>query len=367
MTDEPPPPGASAAAPARPSWLRRHKVLSAFLAMVLLLGVGVGSWLVYLQNLTGDIKRVDIGLDDAERPPTGAGSTDSTGALNILVAGADNGASGGSIADDVGSGTWEPYSHRSDTIMIMHVSADRDSVALVSIPRDSYVQIYDESGDPAGRSKINDAFGRYGPSGYISTIEHLTDLRMDHLAILEWEAFSDLTTALGGVQVYIPETFRDTSQNITWEKGTQPLEGEKALAYVRTRYGLDDGDFGRIERQQNFMRALLDKLVDNGTMSNPVRITKVLQVVSRNLIVDEGWESDEIQDLVFSLRGVRADDVTFVTAPLGKYDTTAGGASIVRLAQPDTGELWDSIRTDDVQRWAAAHTEDRLGQPDDVS
>jgi LCP family protein required for cell wall assembly len=367
VTDAPAPPGATASAPRRPSWLRRHKLLSGFLVLLLLLGAAAGGWLLYLQQLTGGIDRVDLGLDDADRPPRASGSTESSGALNILVAGADNGASGNSIADDVASGTWEPYSHRSDTIMVMHVSADRDSVSLVSIPRDAYVQIYDENGDPTGKSKINDAFSRYGPAGYVSTVEHLTDLRMDHLAIMEWAAFSDLTTALGGVQVYIPETFRDTSQDITWEKGMQLLVGERALAYVRTRYGLDDGDFGRIERQQNFMRALLDKLVDNGTMSNPVKVTKVLQVVSRNLIVDEGWEDADIQDLVFSLRGVRADDVTFVTAPLGTYDTTRGGASIVRLAQPDTDELWDSIRADDVQRWAAEHAEDRLGEADDVN
>ena len=370
-TQQPTPPGTPApsdagASPARPaprrrSWARRHWLLTGLLGVLLVLGIGGGAWVWYLNHLTGSIEKFALTLPEKDRPPPAP-----TEALNILLAGADNGP-GPSIAQDVAAGVWEPDQHRSDTIMIMHVSADRQHVSLVSIPRDSYVEIYDENGEPTGKAKINDAFAQYGPSGYLSTIEHLTGLRMDHLAIMDWKGFRDLTTALGGVEVYIPETFYDESQKITWEQGSTDLEGQQALQYVRTRYGLTNGDFDRIKRQQNFMRAMMDKLVSNGTTSNPVRLTNVLEVVVANMTVSDDWSTSDIRSLAFSLRGISSQDVTFVTAPLGEYDTTRDGADIVRLAEPDSQDLWAAIEDGQVTQWAAAHQDSRLGKAQNVS
>jgi LCP family protein required for cell wall assembly len=326
-----------------------------------LLVLGIGAWLWYLNDLTGNIEKFALTLPEEQRPQLAP-----TEALNILVAGADNGP-GPSIAEDVAAGVWEPDQHRSDTIMIMHVSADRQRVSLVSIPRDAYVEIYDENGMPTGKAKINDAFSQYGPSGYVSTVEHLTGLRMDHLAIMDWAGFRDLTTALGGVEVYIPETFYDQSQKITWEQGNADLEGQRALQYVRTRYGLINGDFDRIKRQQNFLRAMMDKLISNGTTANPVRLTRVLKVVVANLTVSDDWATSDIRSLALSLRGISSDDVTFVTAPLGSYDTTRDGAEIVRLAQPDSQQLWSAIADGQLRQWAAAHKDSRLGKAQNVS
>ncbi len=359
--------GASAARPRRGAWVVRHKVVAGLLAVFLVLGVGGGAWLWYLNGLTASIEKFGLTLPDSQRPLMAPDPQDPQDPqpLNILLAGADNGPGPG-IAEEVAAGQWKPDQHRSDTIMIMHVSADRERVSLVSIPRDTYVEIYDETGQPQGRAKINDAFSQYGPSGYLSTVEHLTGLRMDHLAIMDWAGFRELTTALGGVEVYIPETFRDDSQNITWEKGFTELEGQPALQYVRTRYGLANGDFDRIRRQQNFMRALLDKLVSNGTTANPVRLTNVLQAVVSNVTVDDGWESSDIRDLALSLRGIGAEDVTFVTAPLGTYATTKYGESIVRLKKRATAALWRAIADSKVPRWAARHKDSRLGKAANV-
>ena len=106
--------------------------------------------------------------------------------------------------------------------MIAHIPADRKSVQLVSIPRDTWVPIkdYPYSG---GYGKINAAFAFGGPETAIDTVEKLTNIPIDHLAIIDWRGFKDLSTALGGVRVYIPETFYDDSQNITWEKGWHTL------------------------------------------------------------------------------------------------------------------------------------------------
>jgi LCP family protein required for cell wall assembly len=325
-----------------PGFIRRHWILCCVVAVASVAIAAGGTWLLYLNNMLGNVDRVGITVDEDNRPPPTHGEE-----LNILLAGADNGP-GGSIAESVDSGSWNSGEHRSDTIMILHIPADREDAYLVSIPRDSYVGIYDENGDYAYDDKINAAFSVYGPSGYLSTIEHLTGLRMDHLAIIDWKGFKDLSSALGGVEVYIPETFYDSSQKITWEEGTHQLEGEQALQYVRTRYGLEDGDFGRIARQQNFLRSMMGELLSQGTVSNPLKLTSALRAITDNLTVDEDWSGSGIRDLALQLRDIRTDDVTFLTAPTAGYDTTEDGASVVLLDENQSKTLWESIADDDI-------------------
>jgi LCP family protein required for cell wall assembly len=340
----------------------RHWILCS-VAIVAAVGVlGAGGWLLYLNNMLGNVDRVGITVDEENRPPPTHGEE-----LNILLAGADNGP-GPSIADDVAADRWESGEHRSDTIMILHIPADREKAYLVSIPRDAYVGIYDENGDYVYDDKVNAAFSLYGPSGYLSTIEHLTGLRMDHLAIIDWAGFKDLSSALGGVEVYIPETFYDTSQKVTWEEGTHQLEGKEALQYVRTRYGLEDGDFGRIARQQNFLRSMMGELLSEGTVTNPLKLTSALRAITDNLTVDEDWSGGGIRDLALQLRDIRTEDVTFLTAPTAGYDETEEGASVVLLDEKQGEELWDSIADDDIRGYVKEYGGEagKLAKPEAV-
>jgi hypothetical protein len=111
------------------------------------------------------------------------------------------------------------------------------------------------------------------------------------MAVIDYAGFNDLTTAIGGVDVYIPETVEDTQQDVTWEQGWTHLEGERALQYVRTRHGLLEGDFDRIDRQQNFLRAVLHKTLADGTIGNPFKLTDVLSAISTHLAVDGDWST----------------------------------------------------------------------------
>ena len=343
-------------------FVRRHWILCSVIAVAAVAIASGGTWLLYLNNMLGNVDRVGLTVDEDNRPPPTHGE-----ALNILLAGADNGP-GRSIAESVDSGSWDSGEHRSDTIMILHIPADREDAYLVSIPRDSYVKIYDETGEYAFTDKINSAFSVYGPSGYLSTIEHLTGLRMDHLAIIDWKGFKDLSSALGGVEVYIPETFYDSSQKITWEEGTHELEGEQALQYVRTRYGLEDGDFGRIARQQNFLRSMMGELLSQGTVSNPLKLTSALRAITDNLTVDEEWSGSGIRDLALQLRDIRTDDVSFLTAPTAGYDTTDDGASVVLLDEKQCKALWDAISDDDIDGYLKKYAEEagKLAKPEAV-
>ena len=304
-----------------------------------LLLASCGGWAVYLNSKISDVPRVALDLDENRRP-----ARVTSEAVNILLAGADAG-EGPSIAEAVASGEWPAYSHRSDTIIVLHLSADRKKATLVSVPRDAWVEI-----DGIGMSKINAAFAKGGPSLYVQTLEAFSGLRMDHLAIIDWEGFKELTTALGGVRVYIPQDIYDPSQKVQWTKGKQELEGKKALQYVRMRYGLENGDFDRIKRQQNFLRQTMKQLLSNGTTTNPLRLTKSVEAITRYLTVDSEFSNSDIRNLALSLRSLDDEDVTFVTVPQARYDTI-DGQSVVIVDDVQTKALFQAVAKDDMDSY----------------
>ncbi|MGI8769665.1 MAG: LCP family protein, partial [Propionibacteriaceae bacterium] len=290
----------------RRGFVRRHKALTALLSafgLIVLLVLGVA---FYLNKQIGDIPRVALQIN-GPRPTAPAGAYEKS--MNILLAGADNGDAGGpTIAQTVASGKWTPGSHRSDTIMVLHLTADRKHAYLISVPRDTYVGI-----DGYGNQKINAAFSFGGPSLYVQTLEQFTGLRMQHLAIIDWNGFRDLSTALGGVRVYVPHDVYDGARNVRWSKGYTTLEGNRALSYVRQRHGLTGGGLDRIKRQQNFMRAALSQAASRGSLTNPVRFKNMLQAITSNLTVDSDFSNSDIRNLAWSLRHLRPKDMTGIT------------------------------------------------------
>jgi LCP family protein required for cell wall assembly len=346
--------------PPRRSFLRRHKALTALIVLLSLLGVMVVGAIVFVNGKLNQIDHVDISaLPESGRPPRATGPAGD--AVNILLAGVDNG-NGPSVADAWKSHDWVPGEHRSDTIMFLHISADRKHAYVLSVPRDSYVTIYDQNGKPAGRHKINAAFSLYGPSAYVSTMEHLTGIRMDHLAVIDWDGFRQLTDALGGVEIYIPANVYDSSQKVTYTKGYTYMRGAQALQYVRTRHGLAGGDFDRIKRQQNFIRVLMSDLFDRGVLTNPRKLSSVLNAVTNNLTIDSSWTNSNLRGLAFSLRSLRASDVTFLTAPIAadwnRYVT--GDGDVVLLDPARDAALWKAASTDRLPDYMSTHSSEEL-------
>jgi LCP family protein required for cell wall assembly len=345
---ETPPPTKPGRRRKQKGFIRRHKILIALAVILALVAGAAGGYYWWINHQLSAIPRVDAGIAvDPAKEGNGQNNQD----LDILLLGADNGGDKETVADDLKDGKWTPFAHRSDTIMIAHIPADRGSVQIISIPRDTWVPI---DGYPYadGHAKINGAFAYGGPSLAVKTVQQLTGMHIDHVAIIDWAGFKDLTTALGGVRVYIPETFYDDSQRITWEQGWHTLEGEEALQYVRTRHGLANGDFDRIARQQNFMRATMQKLISSmhgvGAIST---INHLLGTLKNYLTIDQTWENDELKNLALSLRNIHADNVQFFTAPLGSYATSSDGQSIVRLDKKKSGQLFRMVDNDNVQRY----------------
>jgi LCP family protein required for cell wall assembly len=226
-----------------------------------------------------------------------------------------------------------------DTIILLHVPADPASPAVaVSIPRDSYVPI----AGGRGTHKINSAYGRAfdeaettltaqgltgaaldhqgkeaGRAALIATVEALTGVRIEHYAEINFAGFVDLTAALGGVPVCLNRAVSDSYSGIDLPAGPQTVNGAAALAFVRQRHGLDGGDLDRIARQQAFIAGLTQRLRSAGTLSDPAKLSQLVAVASRYLVVDKGWDLDQALTQASRLAG---DNLTFRTIPTGRPD-----------------------------------------------
>jgi LCP family protein required for cell wall assembly len=346
-------PGSAGSSPAsagthkRHGFIRRHWVMTSLIVVLVLIAGTAGGYWYWINHELSNLKRVQVSTIEHNVHPANQ-PHEQDRALNILLLGADNGRDTQSVSQDLKDGHWTPFIHRSDTLMIAHIPADRKSVQLVSIPRDTWVKI-DHYPYANGYGKINAAFAFGGPSLAVKTVQDLTGIQIDHLAVIDWTGFKDLTTAVNGVRVYIPHTFYDDSQRITWTKGWHTLKGQEALAYVRTRHGLANGDFDRIKRQQNFMRATMSKVLSQD--HNPVAVIKIVRVITRYLTIDSGWSNGDIIKLALSLRNLKDKDVQFLTAPLGSYGVSSDGQSIVRLAPKQSRELFRDVKTDEIAKY----------------
>lgn len=296
------------------------------MALSVTAAIGVDFW--FRGHLDSQIERIPSAMPSGDRP-----AATRSDAVNMLLMGSDK-RTDGSIAGE-----------RSDTMMLVHIPADRESVGVVSLPRDAWVQVPGH-----GPAKINAAFAWGGPALAVQTVENLTGIRLDHVAVIDWEGFKALTDVLGGVKVKIPKTVTDAYRGRTWEAGKHRMDGATALEYVRQRAGLRNGDLDRVKRQQAFLRALAKETISTRTYANPRRFYDVLDAVSKHLAVDEGWSTSDMRDLAWSLRSVRAKDIAFTTVPV-RGTGMEGAQSVVYLDRQAGEDLWQAVREEGVAEW----------------
>lgn len=337
---------------------RGRRVLIATLGLLLgLVLLVAGTAFVVVQRVGGSVERIPSvfeSMPEAQRPAVPAEGEAGRGAVNILLAGLDRRSDAATTGTDAEIDAWKPGAARTDAVMLLHLTADGEAAYLVSIPRDTWVPI-----PGFGMNKINAAFSFGGPSLYVETLETLTGLRMDHLAIIDWNGFTKLTDALGGVTLTFDEEI--VARGRTFPPGTHTLSGAEALDYVGERYNAPGGDFGRIQRQQNWLRAMLRQTLSSDTLTDPGQLADVIGAITQTTSVDDELSNTELVGLALSARGLRSDDVRFVTVPnLGTG--TAGAASIVRYDEELASSMWDAVRRDDLPGWLAQHDAQTLGE-----
>ena len=226
--------------------------------------------------------------------------------------------------------------------MIARFSADRQHAQLISIPRDSWVDIPGH-----GTDKVNAAYAYGGPALLIQTVEQLTDVRIDHYVAIDFEGLVQVTDDLGGVDVVVAETTSNGPH--TFPAGVNHLDGDQARWYLGQRYGLPGGDFDRVRRQQQYLQAVLGQLFSSDTFTDPGRLDAALLAVTSAVSVDEQLGNAGMLSLAYSLRGLTPENVDFFTAPvLGTG--TEGAASVVYLDGLAGERMWGYLQTDSLSQ-----------------
>ncbi|MGW0827000.1 LCP family protein [Streptomyces sp. NPDC002845] len=341
----------SGVVPGRPHRRRRILRWSATVLAVLILGTSSAGYLYY-QHLNNNIKKEDLHLGEtriAGPTPNAEGQTP----LNILVIGSD--ARDTKENQDLGGAKASfGAAPLADVQMLVHLSADRTNMSVVSMPRDTLLEIPKcTAGDgtvyPASSGLVmtNQSLGRGGPGCTVATWENLTGIHIDHFIMVDFAGVVSMADAIGGVPVCVDaniysEDRQGHGSQLRLEKGTTYIKGEQALQWLRTRYGFEDNtDIARAKAQHMYMNAMVRELRANATISNPMKLRRLAEEATRALTVDEGL--DDVMDLYNlsnELRKVEPARITMTTMPF-----TYVGARVVPK-EGDAEKLFRLVRED---------------------
>ncbi|MFH8615321.1 LCP family protein [Streptomyces sp. NPDC017979] len=292
-----------------PNWRRRIKI-GALVLVVTFVAVTIGTY------FWADSKvRREVDLSKViERPKEGDCTT-------YLIVGSDS-REGMSAEEKKKLHTGSADGKRTDSMMIL---ADCSSgPVMVSLPRDSDVEIPSYKGSESGklfpaqgrRTKLNAAYAEDGPELLVRTVEHNTGLRIDHYAEIGFAGFASIVDAIGGVEMDIPKGFKDKKSGADFEAGKQTLDGEQALAFVRTRYAFAEADLARTKNQQKFLAALASQTATPSTILNPFKLYPTMGAGLDTLIVDKDMSLWDLGQMFFAMKGVTGGDGTSMNMPI---------------------------------------------------
>lgn len=296
--------------------------------LVLVLAAGAAIYSVYAR--WGNTEQIQEAFPEESLRPT----ENTTGAMNILLLGSDS-------RDTQASTELDGTGSRTDTIILAHIPADRSGVQLMSIMRDSWVEI-----PGYGYNKINAAMAYGGVPLVIQTVEGLIEQRIDHVMMVDFEGFKDITDALGGVTVNNPQEFTSGAPtNEHFPQGQITLSGDRALAFVRERYAFQDGDYHRVENQQLFLKAVADKMLSRNVLTNPITLNSLLDSVVPYVARDSELTVNTMVDLGTSMSSLKSSDITSFTLPTNGTGSE-GGHSVVYVNSDELPTLQQHFADD---------------------
>ncbi|WP_415952626.1 LCP family protein [Streptomyces sp. KLOTTS4A1] len=292
-----------------PDWRRRIKTGAITLLVVMLLwSVGTYFWANSKLRQEVDLSKV------IERPEAGKGT-------NYLIVGSDS-REGLSAEDRKRLHTGSAEGKRTDSMILLHVGDNGNT--MVSLPRDSDVEIPSFKGSESGklfpntgrRVKLNAAYAEDGPELLVRTVEHNTGLRIDHYAEIGFGGFAKIVDAVGGVEIDIPKAFKDKDAGADFEAGRQTLNGEEALAYVRTRKAFPGSDLDRTKNQQKFLAALAEQSATPSTVLNPFRLYPTMGAGLDTLIVDKDMGLFDVAEMFWAMKSVSGGEGQSMNMPI---------------------------------------------------
>lgn len=301
----------------------KHTIAKAIGATMVVISLVTGLTVVFLyRHYNANLTVKDISNELGARPQVVA-PKGPTGPINILIMGSDNRDAPGDHIDNLTG-----IGKRSDTTILLHLSADRHHAYGISIPRDSIVNrpaCLNDKGKqisaPETGAMWNDAFNVGGPGCTVRQFEQLTGVRVDHYIVVDFNGFRSMVDAIGGVTVCLPHAVHDPIGHINLPAGTHKFTGMQALSYVRERHGLGDGsDIGRMKRQQAFIASMAHQAVSANTLANPIHLASFLDAATKSLTLDPGLGSiSKLVGLAYQFRHIGLNHVQFLTTPW-EYD-----------------------------------------------
>ncbi|RZU51095.1 LytR family transcriptional attenuator [Krasilnikovia cinnamomea] len=350
-----------------PLWARLTVVLGTLLMLGSAAGL-VGSKMV-IASATGAITTDDL-IGDSKKSSAGKGGDPLKGPIDLLLLGVD------------ARKRWAVDDLRADTIIVLHIPASHDQAYLVSIPRDTHMQIppFARSNYAGGANKANAAFffGAQNGGGWAGgaqlmaqTIKANTGMSFDGAAIIDFAGFKSVIEALGGVRMCVKQ--RVKSRHMVWvdgkalflaearktgkptkpvvhEVGCKNMEGWEALDYSRQRYGLKNGDYDRQDNQRQLIKAMAKKASSSGALTNPLKATQLIKAAGKAFVLDTGGVP--VQDFIFGLKGIAANDLVMLRTNKGTF---AGNGAGQETITPESMEMFKAVQEDKVGEFIVNH------------
>ena len=254
------------------------------------------------------------------------------GPLNILLIGSDTRANQDA---NYGSST----ANLADVIMLLHVNEARDNAVVMSFPRDLLIPIPDcipEDNRPSrygDQMQINQTLDLAGPSCVLDAVQQLSGISIPHLGLIDFKGVIGMSEAIGGVEVCVANPINDPYSQLTLDAGTHLLEGEQALAFLRTRYGVGDGsDLSRISNQQVFLTSLVRKVMDEDILTSPIRLYSLASAAAQNMRLSQSLTKlDTMVAMARELNDVELESISFLRLPV--YDLEGDAAGRLGVAE----------------------------------
>ncbi|QLQ09703.1 MAG: LCP family protein [Nocardioidaceae bacterium] len=324
---------------AKPRKRRVARTIAITMAVVLL-AVATAGYALY-RHLDANIDHFDISAipDRPEEVDTGPKKP-----VNILLLGSDTREGQKDVLGNTPG--------LSDTTILLHLSADRKRAYGVSVPRDLMVERPDcKSKDgtstvPGGWDQWNAAYSYGGPVCTIAQFEKMTDIKVNHAVVVDFNGFVSMVNALGGIEICVPKEINDDIGKIYLPAGTYNMTGKQSLDYVRVRHTVPDmGDVGRMKRQQAFLAAMTNKAISAGTLLNPVKLYNFLDAVTKSVTTDEELGSlTSMMGLANQFKDIGLSKIKFLTMPITTYEPDPNRLAVGQGAD----ELWKALRHDKV-------------------
>ncbi|HET6705451.1 LCP family protein [Amycolatopsis sp.] len=330
---------------ARRNSFRGAKVALAVVSL-LVMGLTGYAWAA-MQGLVNGLNYVDVGTGDS------GGDKPADGARDILLVGLDSrtDAQGNplprEVLDELRAGDADGELN-TDSLIFVHIPNDGSKAVAMSLPRDSYVDI-----PGYGKHKINSAYARAmlqarkdlqkqgvtdpkeldvkanqaGAKELIETVEQLTGSTIDNYAAVNLLGFSEITKAIGGVDVCLNNNVKDQYSGANFTKGQHTISGVQALEFVRQRHGLPNGDLDRVVRQQVFMAGMARKVLSAGTLTNPGKLNALIEAIKKSVVLNQNWD---IFGFAQQMKGLTGGQLEFRTIPVKniEYRTPEDGVAI---------------------------------------